>query len=168
MPDYENVQFDPDRSNRYSFQRSVSEPKPASIVGVTTSQAPKTHSQSLHKFVTRTIFLEIIFYYYSLFFSGCLLLRFASFSKPSDCDRTAVVDPWQTAEGGLPVSVASPPPTVTTSTADVAQLQPQASGVTTIGAPTTTTIATTATKDEKFAPIAKLESLDELDLVRPV
>ncbi|GLV38275.1 seizure [Carabus blaptoides fortunei] len=98
IPEYENLKFDPARSSRYTFQRSVSEPKPASISG----------GSSLH--------------------------RFASFSKPADTDRPAV-DPWTTEASFTPAQTTPPDP------------HPQ--------------------KDEKFAPIAKLESLDELDLESP-
>lgn len=50
IPEYENLQFDPARGNKFSFQRSVSEPKPASATGGATAQTPKPHSQSVHRY----------------------------------------------------------------------------------------------------------------------
>ncbi|CAG9815007.1 unnamed protein product, partial [Phaedon cochleariae] len=91
MPAYENVDIDPSRS-RYTFQRSVSEPKPIS----------KTHhSQVLH--------------------------RFASFNKAFDFDKCQ--DSLWT-ESLIPKEKDG--------------------------------------KEERTAPIAKLESLDELDLESPL
>ncbi|KAG5892770.1 hypothetical protein JTB14_007985 [Gonioctena quinquepunctata] len=90
MPEYENVAIDPSRS-RYTFQRSVSEPKPIS----------KTHhSQVLH--------------------------RFASFNKAFDFDKCQEPS-WAECL--------------------IAKEKDY--------------------KEEKIAPIAKLESLDELDLESP-
>ncbi|GJQ79892.1 hypothetical protein Trydic_g18339 [Trypoxylus dichotomus] len=86
IPEYENVTIDSSRQ-RYTFQRSVSEPKPIS--------SKILHSQALH--------------------------RFASFNKAFDYDSTK--DPW----------------------VDTALKEKQ--------------------EEEKIAPIAKLESLDELDLI---
>ncbi|KAK9700806.1 Ion transport protein [Popillia japonica] len=86
MPEYENVTIDSSRQ-RYTFQRSVSEPKPIS--------SKILHSQALH--------------------------RFASFNKAFDYDSTK--DPW----------------------IDSSLKEKQ--------------------EEEKIAPIAKLESLDELDLI---
>ncbi|CAH1107561.1 unnamed protein product [Psylliodes chrysocephalus] len=89
MPEYENLAIDPCRT-RYTFQRSVSEPKPIS----------RNHSQVLH--------------------------RFASFNKAFDFEK-GIEPSW--AECLLPKD---------------------------------------KEKEEKTAPIAKLESLDELDLESPL
>ncbi|XP_074039760.1 voltage-gated inwardly rectifying potassium channel KCNH6 isoform X3 [Leptinotarsa decemlineata] len=91
MPEYENVAIDPSRS-RYTFQRSVSEPKPIS---------KNHHSQVLH--------------------------RFASFNKAFDFDKSQEPS-W--AECLIAKEKEC--------------------------------------KEEKIAPIAKLESLDELDLESPL
>ncbi|XP_031351425.1 potassium voltage-gated channel subfamily H member 6 isoform X3 [Photinus pyralis] len=88
IPDYENVPSDIGK-NRYTFQRSVSEPKPIS--------SRMQHSQALH--------------------------RFASFNKAFDFDK--IQDPW----------------------VDISHRETE--------------------KEERSAPIAKLESLDELDLESP-
>lgn len=92
VPDYENIILEPSRP-RYTFQRSVSEPKPISSKAAAIQQ--QQHSQQL-------------------------LHRFASFSRTFDFDKCP--DPW---------------------TSDIEK----------------------ELKDDKSAPIAKLESLDELDLV---
>lgn len=93
VPDYENIVLEPSRP-RYTFQRSVSEPKPISSKAAAIQQ--QQHSQQL-------------------------LHRFASFSRTFDFDKCP--DPW---------------------TSDTFEKEP---------------------KDDRSAPIAKLESLDELDLV---
>ncbi|CAG9831968.1 unnamed protein product [Diabrotica balteata] len=90
MPEYENIAIDPSRT-RYTFQRSVSEPKPIS---------KNHHSQVLH--------------------------RFASFNKAFDFDKGPELS-W--AECSITIE---------------------------------------KDKEEKPAPIAKLESLDELDLESPL
>ncbi|CAG9857438.1 unnamed protein product [Phyllotreta striolata] len=89
IPEYENLAIDPTRT-RYTFQRSVSEPKPIS----------RNHSQVLH--------------------------RFASFNKAFDFDK-AVESSWAEC-----------------------------------------LLSKDKEKDEKIAPIAKLESLEELDLESPL
>ncbi|KAJ8933216.1 hypothetical protein NQ318_008737 [Aromia moschata] len=91
MPEYENVAVDPSR-NRYTFQRSVSEPKPIS---------KSHHSQALHRFASFNKAFDFD-KYQEPSWAECLL------SKEKDC------------------------------------------------------------KEEKIAPIAKLESLDELDLESPL
>ncbi|XP_022903900.2 voltage-gated inwardly rectifying potassium channel KCNH6-like isoform X6 [Onthophagus taurus] len=91
LPEYENVTIDASRT-RYTFQRSVSEPKPIS--------SKLLHSQALH--------------------------RFASFNKTFDFNTSSKdKDPWS----------------------DIVFREKE--------------------EQEKTAPIAKLESLDELDLESP-
>ncbi|XP_065170166.1 potassium voltage-gated channel subfamily H member 6-like isoform X3 [Atheta coriaria] len=111
VPDYENVTIDATRT-RFTFQRSVSEPKP--ISSKAQQQQTAQQSQPLH--------------------------RFASFNRAFDIERaSSETSGWtETQFRDKP-----PPPPL---------------------APTAVSLPPPA-EEEKTAPIAKLESLDELDLV---